>query len=302
MILRPSSSRSSKAFTLIELLIVISIIALLIALSLPAITASRRLAIKVQCGSVMRQAGIGFGAYRTDYREWVIRLEYKTGSSATSGRRWYLDERLTYSQTLEDYWPPAARYCPSVAKPDNTTFEWAYTAPLLNNTYAAEKYMAGRATPPGSLIPNGYVKLVPGPAVITDVGVPSQWGSIYKNSSGKSFDPIYSQPLLADYLQSTNAAAPYRIAPHNGTDALSRTDKRIDSEGGHTLWEDYHVEWHLWPDAAKAANMFDPSSTYANTGIIQYPRDISSGTYPEGWTASDNGTPRYFFWCKQAIR
>jgi prepilin-type N-terminal cleavage/methylation domain-containing protein len=287
-------------FTLIELLVVISIVALLVALILPSVTAARRLAVKVQCGSVMRQAGIGFGAYRADYNEWLIRIEPKTGSTATSSLRWNLNASLTYSQALEAYWPPAARYCPSVAKPDKTTFEWAYTSPLLDNLYAASGYMAGRSTPPGSLNPNGFVKLKPGPAVYMPAATSnvSLRGTIYR-LSGKTFDPLYAQPILADYLQSTNHTSPYRIAPHNASAAVDRESNLIDSDGGHTLWEDYHLEWHLWPQAAKT--VFKPE-LFSGSQVNDYPLDISNGSAVEGWTASGNEYNRYYFWCKQAPR
>ncbi len=296
-----NSHPHTRAFTLIELLVVISIISLLLALMLPAISASRRLAVKVQCGSVMRQASIGFGAYRADYNQWLIRIEPKTGATPTSSLRWKLNASLTYSQALEAYWPPAARYCPSVAKPDKTTFEWAYTSPLLDNLYAASGYMAGRSTPPGSINPNGFVKLTPGPAVYMPAATSNiaLRGTIYRNAAGKTFDPLYAQPLLADYLQSTDHASPYRIAPHNASNAVDRQSNLIDSDGGHTLWEDYHLEWHAWPDAAK--RVFEPEN-YTVTQVKLYPLDISNTSAPEGWTASGNEFNRYYFWCKQAPR
>ena len=55
-----------KAFTLIELLVVISIIALLIAILLPALSAAKASARSIQCGSNVRQLGIGLQAHVID--------------------------------------------------------------------------------------------------------------------------------------------------------------------------------------------------------------------------------------------
>ncbi|MAE63148.1 MAG: hypothetical protein CMJ18_02645 [Phycisphaeraceae bacterium] len=57
------------AFTLIELLVVISIVALLIAILLPAVKRARESARVVHCLSNVRQMGIGFGMYASDYRQ-----------------------------------------------------------------------------------------------------------------------------------------------------------------------------------------------------------------------------------------
>ena len=59
--------RSTKAFTLIELLVVISIIALLIGLLLPALGAARSAARATKCLSNVKQMGIGYGTYQSDF-------------------------------------------------------------------------------------------------------------------------------------------------------------------------------------------------------------------------------------------
>ncbi|MEM1026531.1 MAG: prepilin-type N-terminal cleavage/methylation domain-containing protein [Planctomycetota bacterium] len=56
-----------SGFTLIELLVVISIIALLVGLLLPALSAARRTAQTLQCGTQLSQITRAEAAYRSDY-------------------------------------------------------------------------------------------------------------------------------------------------------------------------------------------------------------------------------------------
>lgn len=80
------SCRSRRAFTLVELLVVISIIALLIALLLPALQAARDIARQIQCQSNLRQAHLVHMVYAEDHdgrlpaqwdggRTWLGQLE-----------------------------------------------------------------------------------------------------------------------------------------------------------------------------------------------------------------------------------
>jgi len=58
-----------KSFTLIELLVVVAIISVLLGLMLPAIGEVKRQGGKTVCGSNLRQLGLAFSMYRSDYSD-----------------------------------------------------------------------------------------------------------------------------------------------------------------------------------------------------------------------------------------
>ncbi len=83
-----------RGFTLIELLIVIAIIALLIAILLPALAKNRKIAKKLLCESQVRQYALATTNYSTDFQDKVASYTWRvTGRNQRNYRSRYSDLR-----------------------------------------------------------------------------------------------------------------------------------------------------------------------------------------------------------------
>jgi len=85
----PSHSHAStrrQGFTLVELLVVISIISMLIAIMLPALGSARKTAQAIQCANLQKQLGMAFKIYTDNYKQWYPPRLWR---SATSPPQWH---------------------------------------------------------------------------------------------------------------------------------------------------------------------------------------------------------------------
>jgi type II secretory pathway pseudopilin PulG len=94
---------------LVELLVVIGIIAVLIAILLPALSRARRQAGKTACASNLQQIGLAVVMYCGDNKGYMP-LRFRGGEFTASGKQEYYSPHLTYFPQYSDVQPVTCGY------------------------------------------------------------------------------------------------------------------------------------------------------------------------------------------------
>lgn len=239
----PVPTATRGAFTLVELLVVIGIIALLISMLLPALSKAREAAQRAVCASNQRQIGLGIFQYLQNSRG-VFMIDYSVSTGA-----WF-----RYLVADPGVWPGNeigyidgydVFYCPSAdypGNPDSTyTQRRQYATDRGHISYALNMGLAHDLSTPFFPQDQARIGEIDSP-VETILTVDSIW-------------PVAGYGIF--YVH------PYYIALNPASTAYGQLSTR---HGGscNVLWVDGHVT------SVRSPNPDDPAAIYSQDGLTSF--------------------------------
>ncbi|MEX2671855.1 MAG: type II secretion system protein [Phycisphaeraceae bacterium] len=219
-------------FTLIELLVVVGIIALLMAILLPALQRAREEALKVSCASNLRQWGIGFATFASDNNGQFPNNMAARNHLAMNGDFTLDREDNPYWQFIDQYMVSLSDelwgnrdniilFCPTDVT--NRSREWGNDVALLGYLTMHHRNSSQFAYPNGG----------------------ENW------LSKRRFDSAYSRsPIMADNNQRVDG----EVVVNDETTASHMASGRLDAPtGSNLLFEDASVNWYGTQEIAVGA-------------------------------------------------
>ncbi len=239
----PPADGVSSAFTLVELLVVIAVLALLLAILGPSLKKARDMAMEGACKSNLRLWGIGFLAYAADHKGFLPHPDgqEREVKGTDTGNEGYMDLVPPYMGDR-----PRCDY-PAGQKP----------------THGFWQCPAARGVPGLASKPNGYFSYAMNSYLAHDFSFGLPWGADPQPSflfMGRVISPAQTilmfEQTLDSHMGYGGAGGLGSAGQYGAEDARAVTERHahtLGDMGGNVLYLDGHVAWRndLWDDQLK---------------------------------------------------
>lgn len=209
-------ANGSRAFTLVELLVVIGIIALLLGFLLPAVQSAREASRKLQCSNNLKQLGIGFSSYENSFGCYPVG-RYMTYDPKYAGNNYPCTSRYPDQSAFLAILPlieclplyNSINSQVSILGPDNRTVQ---SASISSLSCPSDVGSIVRPLEVGQLIAMGTAPATETSVLSFFTSYSANYGSFYIDWKPCSKNNIYQQSQVNGVFNDLSPATPSSIA------------------------------------------------------------------------------------------